>query len=883
MEHALRKIQDRLQERLKLKKVGGGSKYFGGAKRGETAELANDLNGTDKDKQKQAVKRIIANMTLGRDVSSLFVDVVKLGHTFNIELKKLVYLYILNTAKMQQDKALLAVNTFLQDSGHQSPIIRALAIRTMMCLRVDSVTEYTLEPLRRATSDSDPYVRKTAAIGIGKLFHQNRRLFLEQGFLQDVLRMLGDGYPVVSSNAAIVLCEVVGSGAVAGCELTDEHLVRLINAVPEATEWGQCHLLETLATYAHAIADPKSTIERTLSRLGHTNAAVVMAAVKLIAVLLPRCVTSELMALCSQRITQALLTFTKADHETQFIVFKNIMALLVMFPDLFSKNLDAFYLRYNDPAYVKLEKLSLLLKLTTVENASQVLRELQEATNEVDVLFVKEVVSAIGRVALKVEPIAPQCAQFLQQLAGKRTELLPAILNASKNIVRKYPQLLILDSLIRDHGADAVGEEEAKVSFVWMLGEFCDFIEGGPELLQSFLENLLTQEPSVQLSLLTAVVKLFLRNPDQLEPILTSVLETLTQKSKHPDIRDRAYGYWRLLAKGVGVEAMKRIVHGAVAPVDADRHFADGITVGDLRASLNTAAVVYGKPPRAFLPSYGITTVVEDEYDDDDDIIEVEDGHTPADGGYGQQQQAEAAPAPVAAPTPAAAYVDPLEALFSGGPTPSSSTSAPPQAKPAAGGFDPNDPFAPMPAAPISFGANANTAASNPFGGMMGGAQPSASTAVTTPPPPQHVHQDGEMAVSAVVNSSDNTLTLVIRNNGFGNISGLAMQINRSTQGFQPARPIAECFGKAFIGSGAAETIVVPLTVSAQHTLDASQPPSTSLEVGLKTNNGLVRFFSPIAANVTSPSASASGGFGFGGAVAAPAANKPLTVDDLFA
>ena len=60
--------------------------------------------------------QIIASMTLGKDVSSLFPDVLKVLATPNIELKKLVYLYIINYSKSQPDLAILAVNTFRQDA-----------------------------------------------------------------------------------------------------------------------------------------------------------------------------------------------------------------------------------------------------------------------------------------------------------------------------------------------------------------------------------------------------------------------------------------------------------------------------------------------------------------------------------------------------------------------------------------------------------------------------------------------------------------------------------------------------------------------------------------------------------------------------------------------
>jgi AP-1 complex subunit beta-1 len=59
--------------------------------------------------------------------------------TDNLELKKLVYLYLMNYAKSQPDMAIMAVNTFVKDCEDPNPLIRALAVRTMGCIRVDKV------------------------------------------------------------------------------------------------------------------------------------------------------------------------------------------------------------------------------------------------------------------------------------------------------------------------------------------------------------------------------------------------------------------------------------------------------------------------------------------------------------------------------------------------------------------------------------------------------------------------------------------------------------------------------------------------------------------------------------------------------------------------
>ena len=52
----------------------------------------------------------------------------------------------------------------------------------------------------------------------------------------------------------------------------------------------------------------------------------------------------------------------------------------------------------------------------------------------------------------------------------------------------------------------------------------------------------------VQLQLLTAIVKLFLKRPTDTQELVQQVLSLATQDSDNPDLRDRGYIYWRLLS-----------------------------------------------------------------------------------------------------------------------------------------------------------------------------------------------------------------------------------------------------------------------------------------------------------------------------------------------
>ena len=60
------------------------------------------------------MKKIVANMTMGNDMSPLFPDVISCMQVPVLEVKKMVYLYLINYAKSKPDMALLAVNTFVK-------------------------------------------------------------------------------------------------------------------------------------------------------------------------------------------------------------------------------------------------------------------------------------------------------------------------------------------------------------------------------------------------------------------------------------------------------------------------------------------------------------------------------------------------------------------------------------------------------------------------------------------------------------------------------------------------------------------------------------------------------------------------------------------------
>lgn len=91
-------------------------------------------------------------------------------------------------------------------------------------------------------------------------------------------------------------------------------------------------------------------------------------------------------------------------------------------------------------------------------------------------------------------------------------------------------------------------EPEAKASLIWILGEYAEKIDNSNELLSYFLNSFSDEEIIVQIQILTSIVKLYLKKPDSNQNLVQKVLELSTKNCDNPDIRDRAYVYWRLLS-----------------------------------------------------------------------------------------------------------------------------------------------------------------------------------------------------------------------------------------------------------------------------------------------------------------------------------------------
>ncbi|RIA95100.1 Adaptor protein complex beta subunit [Glomus cerebriforme] len=577
-------------------------KFFATTKKGENYELRADLNSEYRDRRKDAIKKVIANMTVGKDVSGLFPDVLKNMQTEDLEQKKLVYLYLMNYAKTQPELVILAVNTFVKDTDDINPLIRALAIRTMGCIRVEKIIDYLCEPLRKCLKDDNPYVRKTAAICVAKLYDLNPELATENGFVAVLQEMVSDANPMVVANAVTALAEINEASATKDIfVINTSTLTKLLVALNECTEWGRIAILTALAEYRPSDSkEAEHIVERVIPQFQHVNGSVVLSAIKVVMIYMRIIKTDEMLRQLVRKMAPPLVTLLASAPEVQYVALRNINLILQKRPDILQNEMRVFFCKYNDPPYVKLEKLEIMIKLANDKNVDQLLSELKEYASEVDVDFVRKSVRAIGQCAIKIDEASERCINVLLDLINTKVNyVVQEAIIVIKDIFRKYPNNYegIIPTLCQN--LEVLDEPEAKASLIWIIGEYAERIENADELLVTFLDTFRDENSQVQLQLVTATVKLFLKKPQTTQNVVWRLLQIATSECDNPDIRDRAYVYWRLLS--TDPQAAKAVVLSDKPVISVQGNTLSGPLLEELINNISTLASVYHKPPETFL------------------------------------------------------------------------------------------------------------------------------------------------------------------------------------------------------------------------------------------------------------------------------------------
>lgn len=629
---------------------------------------------------------------------------------------------------------------------------------------------------------------------MSKLYDINPDLVEEQGFLDMLRDLISDSNPTVVANAIAALSEISENGSQQHAfKITKSVLQKLLAALNECNEWGQVFVLDALANYSPADSrEAEGIIERVTPRLQHANSAVVLSAVKVIMKFLEKVTDADTERSLSRKMAPPLVTLLSAEPEIQYVALRNINLIVQKRPTILANEIKVFFCKYNDPIYVKMEKLEIIIRLVSERNIEQVLLEFKEYATEVDVDFVRRSVRAIGRCAVKLERAAEKCINVLLELIQTKVNyIVQEAIIVIKDIFRKYPNQY--ESIIATlcENLDTLDEPEAKASMIWIIGEYAERIDNADELLDSFIDAFDDETAQVQLQLLTATVKLFLKRPNETQDMVQKVLRKATEESDNPDLRDRGYVYWRLLS--ANPEAANAVVLAEKPVISDDTCALEPTILDELIGKISTLASVYHKLPSAFVVRSTVSELREQNEedgdrgdDDDEDSSDRQEEGNLSGGGDGA----------------------PVDLLDMGSMSIAES--------------------APKPAAPAS--SNAGSSLVDIFGGAP-------SLSVSAPAVQKKLLLNAQQGKGLVMKGSfarkngNFVLDVDYENQAATPIAGVAIQLNKSTFGVVPMQQ--QVTFPQPLGPGQTISHALPMGVNPAF-VNAQVPPNLNLQVAIK-------------------------------------------------
>ena len=596
--------------------------YFTETRKGEVNELRTLLRAFDTERnpkrKREVIKKVIAYMTLGIDVSRLFSEMILQVETRDLVIKKMVYLFLCNYATSNPELAQMCTNTLQKDCSNDDPMVRGLALRALCSLRLPEMVEYIAEPLRRSLTDPHAYVRKTGVMGCLKLFH----LCPEESMsmIDTLYDMLRDSDSMVVQNCIYVLNEMMRDTEYGGMRINRAIMQHLFERLHEFSEFGVHCVLDLVPRYKVVDADEAYGLMNILDPLLRTNNSGISLAIVRCFFALTEQIGDDRLAMQRQvveRIKMPIVTLIAGgSSEIMFCLLKHVDVLAQRFPGIFDDEYREFYVRYNEPTHNKYLKVAILPKVANPTNAPDIVGELSEYISDIDSHLSRLAVRSMARIA---------CSNAggdwgAEHVVGKLVECLdlnvPHIsaeaANALKDVLRKNPSLREYIAPPLPRALKYSTDSNGKASIIWLLGEVSDISKEAPYVIEKVIDSYDSiSNSSIKMALLSSTMKMFFKRPPEVHAMLGRLLKYATDDVSTQDVHDRALYYYRLLRASPKI--CEDIIKKGDSTVGLSSTFIehdDSAMHAALMTEFNSLSIVFGRTSENFIDEKNMTKIV---------------------------------------------------------------------------------------------------------------------------------------------------------------------------------------------------------------------------------------------------------------------------------
>ena len=471
-----------------------------------------------------------------------FSAVVKNVASPSVEIKKLVYVYLLHYAESEPDLSLLSINTIQKSLTDQNPQIRAMALRVMSGIRVPVISQIVSLAIKRGIADMSPHVRKAAAFAIPKCYNLDPNTLPQ--LLDYISILLGDKQYYVVGPAVTAFLEVCPDRI----DLVHKHYRALVRKLVDMDEWGQLATLRLLTLYSRRCF-PKRTRRRKKGKnqgfyededknsedgeLGEEvevldpdlelllkackplfssrSSAVIITATRCLLHLGP---PQELDAAIGPMV--ALL---RSPQDIQLVAMYNIIAVCLVRPEPIVKYATHFLIHMTDSPdtyRLKLEVLTLVFPHCESHIRELILSELEHFTRSTKPEIVQESVRAIGRCAQHDHHTSARCLRLLlSQVSSQDGNLVAESLTVIRHLIQHEPQAHVQTVVRLAKNLDTMTNPQARAAIIWLVGEFAGLPDDeniAPDVLRLLVKGFVDESEAAKMQIILLAAKVYLHH-----------------------------------------------------------------------------------------------------------------------------------------------------------------------------------------------------------------------------------------------------------------------------------------------------------------------------------------------------------------------------------
>lgn len=488
-----------------------------------------------------------------------FSSIVKNVASPNLEIKKLVYIYLLQYAESEPDLALLSINTIHKSLSDQSPQVRAMALRVMSGIRVPVISQIVSLAIKKGSVDMSPFVRKAAALAIPKCYRLDPNTLPQ---LLDYLSMLlGDKQYFVAGAAVTAFLEVCPDRI----DLIHKHYRGLVRKLVDMDEWGQLATLKLLTYYCRKCfprktGDSTTQMAETSDRDGTSQVKakisedevheldpemelfikacknILQSRNSAVVVSVARCFfylgTPEYVAYAAGPMVALL----RSSSDIQQVALVNIVVFCLKWPKLYVRYASHFLVKGTDSTVLssfKFEILTLIFPHGDTFLKEMILAELRHFTRASNSELVRAAVQAIGRCAQHDPKESKRCMQLLfKQMSSHDGNLVAESVTVIRHLIQQAPESHTKTVIWLAKSLDTTVNSEARASIIWLVGEFAG-IDGenniAPDVLRILTKTFSDESEAAKLQIVLLAAKVYLHHllrhppkPPSSEPVAPS-------------------------------------------------------------------------------------------------------------------------------------------------------------------------------------------------------------------------------------------------------------------------------------------------------------------------------------------------------------------------